>query len=90
MIPVAIRLAGLFGFNLSPLIAGAIVYSLAAGALAGVVIKIRRDGYARAIADIAAQDKGAIDAASKGRATFRACVDSGGVWDTTSGKCQRG
>lgn len=49
--------------------------------------KIYNNGYSAAIAAIARQDQEAINAAKSARATFRSCVDGGGMWDATSGKC---
>lgn len=72
----------------------------AAGALAAIVLigwgihaKIFNDGYragySRALGDVEAADKGAIDASNHGRARVHACFVSGGVWDTARGACQR-
>lgn len=46
-------------------------------------------GYAAAIEAVAAQDKDAIDATEKARARVRDCRNSGGVWDTARGVCDR-
>lgn len=44
-------------------------------------------GYTRAINEIAAQDREAIDAADRARIRVRACRDAGGVWSTVEGIC---
>jgi hypothetical protein len=48
-----------------------------------------RAGYQRALDDIDAQDKGAVDASNRGRKPVRECFVAGGVWDTTRGTCIR-
>ncbi|MGX9389746.1 hypothetical protein ACWX0K_11030 [Nitrobacteraceae bacterium UC4446_H13] len=45
-------------------------------------------GYQRAINEIAAQDRRAIDAADQARMRVRYCRDTGGVWDATEGICR--
>lgn len=63
---------------------------LAAGAAyAGWHHHVYRQGWNAAVAAIARADKEAIDAALAARATYRACVDAGGVWDPTRGQCRR-
>lgn len=49
--------------------------------------KVFRDGYDRALADIAAEDKRAIGRATELRSTWRACRDRGGRWIQTEGRC---
>ena len=44
-------------------------------------------GYRRAIADVAAQDKGALDAVRKATSAVDDCNLHGGRWDTTRGVC---
>ena len=51
--------------------------------------KVFNSGWNAAIAAIAAQDKGAIDAARSARANWRSCVDGGGVWNASTGQCRR-
>jgi hypothetical protein len=47
-------------------------------------------GYARAIADIAAQDKKAIDAAKGARNAYFDCVNRDGMrWQQSTGECVR-
>lgn len=50
--------------------------------------KIWSRGYARAIADIAAEDTGAINAATQKRSTFLDCRSRGLRWDTGTGECK--
>ena len=51
--------------------------------------KVFNSGWNAAIAAIAAQDRRAIDAARSARANWRACVDSDGVWNASTGQCRR-
>ena len=51
--------------------------------------KVFNSGWNAAIAAIAAQDRGAIDAARSARANWRSCVDDGGVWNASTGQCRR-
>lgn len=61
---------------------------LAAAAAYGVWHhKVYQSGYARAIADIAAEDKRAIGAATEMRNTWRECRDRGGRWIQSEGRC---
>ena len=46
-------------------------------------------GYAAAIAHIAAQDKEAVDAVNKAVSNIADCTASGGLWRAASGKCER-
>ena len=50
--------------------------------------KVFNSGW-NAVAAIAAQDRGAIDAARSARANWRSCVDGGGVWNASTGQCRR-
>ncbi|WP_441280071.1 hypothetical protein [Bradyrhizobium sp. 63_E2_N1_3] len=49
--------------------------------------QVYRAGYVRALADIAAEDERAIGKATELRATWRACLDRGGRWIQSEGKC---
>jgi hypothetical protein len=71
------------------LIGGAI--ALAAG-VGWVALKAHytNQGYQRALDDIAADNKEAIDAAHQARERVRNCRASGGVWDAARGICDRG
>ena len=51
--------------------------------------KVFNSGWNAAIAAIAAQDRRAIDAARSARAHWRACIDSDGVWNASTGQCRR-
>jgi hypothetical protein len=51
--------------------------------------RVFNSGWNAAIAAIAAQDRRAIDAARSARAHWRACVDSDGVWNASTGQCRR-
>lgn len=48
------------------------------------------NGYADAIAAIARQDAKAIKAGQEARSAYRNCVDNGGMWVQSTGKCNRG
>ncbi len=50
---------------------------------------LRNDGRQSAIRDVAAQDKGALDAVDKARDSLAGCRASGGVWDRGNGACNR-
>ncbi len=80
-------------FRALPLWARAgIIVGAAAAVLAAYKIweyRVYHRGYDAAIAAIAAQDERAINAAKAGRDRYRTCVESGSVWDVTSGECQR-
>lgn len=65
------------------------IFAVVAAAYFGWKTHVYNNGWNAAIAAIAAQDKNAVEAARAARNTFRACVDGGGVWDVTNGKCQR-
>ncbi|MEY9466275.1 hypothetical protein ABH973_006688 [Bradyrhizobium ottawaense] len=49
--------------------------------------KVYQRGYARALADIAAEDRRAIGAATELRKTWAACRDRGGRWIQSEGRC---
>lgn len=49
--------------------------------------KVYQKGYVRALADIAAEDAGAINRATSMRQTWRDCRDRGGRWDQSEGRC---
>lgn len=66
----------------------AIVASLTA-IVGTIYYKIWSRGYAHAIADIAAEDRGAISAATQKRSAFLECRAGGMRWDTSTGECQR-
>lgn len=63
--------------------------ALALGSVYSVYSHIEGKGYARAIAEIAAQDEEAVNAAREARDRVRDCRNAGGVWDTTRGDCDR-
>lgn len=60
----------------------------AAGAVTWWSVHQHNKGYAAAIADIAAQNKEATDAAQEARARVRACNDTPGMrWDQVAREC---
>jgi hypothetical protein len=69
-------------------IIGGIVIAIL-GAYAGWHYTIYKRGYDKAITDIAAENKEAVDAANKARIRVRECYASGGSWDQSGGMCQR-
>jgi len=50
--------------------------------------KVYRDGYTRALSDIAAEDSRAIGRATQLRQTWQVCRDRNGQWDQSTGKCK--
>ncbi|MCK1282259.1 hypothetical protein IVB46_44295 [Bradyrhizobium sp. 61] len=80
--------AALSGSSL--LIKIAVGLGLVAGILAAYGVwhhKVYRNGYDRAISDIAAADSRAIGRAQQARAVWKNCRDSGKHWDQKAGKC---
>jgi hypothetical protein len=69
------------------LIGGAVVIAAALGGWGYCKVHYTKVGYARAINEIAANDRKAIDEADQARMRVRACRDAGGVWDVTQGIC---
>lgn len=67
-------------------LAGAV--AAVAGGIAWLQHRAWREGFDAAIAQIAAQDKEAIDAAELARERVRACRYGGGVWDAAAGECR--
>ncbi|OCC05094.1 hypothetical protein BA190_09265 [Labrys sp. WJW] len=59
------------------------------GFLGWIATALLEAGGQRELTRIEKQDRSAVDAAAKARNTRRACVDAGGVWDTSTGKCER-
>lgn len=49
--------------------------------------KVFKEGYTRALFDIAAEDTAAIKRATDLRATWKTCRDRGGKWDQSAGTC---
>jgi hypothetical protein len=77
---------------LSPMLRITIIGGGIAAILAGYGLwhhKVFNSGWNAAIAAIAAQDRRAIDAARSARANWRACIDSDGVWNASTGQCRR-
>lgn len=66
---------------------GGVAALAAGGAFVGVKVHYTNQGYQRALDDIAADNKEAIDAADQARARVRDCRTSGGVWDAANGIC---
>lgn len=75
---------------LRPLIPYLVMLIAAGGSVLGWGIYKYNQGHQAAINEIAAENKEAIDAATKARNVHRACVDTGRVWDTSTGKCSGG
>lgn len=63
----------------------------AAGGIGFVAVKVHYTniGYQRAMDEIAADNKEAKDAADQARDRVRNCRDTGGVWNTENGVCDR-
>jgi hypothetical protein len=49
--------------------------------------KVYRSGYTRAISDIAAEDKRAVDRAIAARSAWKDCRGAGRRWDQVEGRC---
>lgn len=73
-------------------------WRLLAGLAAGLAVIVAvwwvdSRGYERgseaAKSEITKQDRSAVDAANEASANRRLCVDAGGVWDITTGRCSR-
>jgi hypothetical protein len=80
----------LFGLSLPMVLGGALLaVSLLGGLYYAIDSNAEGRGWNKAIAAIAAKDKGAIDAARKLRSAADNCNDTGGVWDAARGKCDR-
>lgn len=60
------------------------------GGLTWVYVTIEHRGYNRAIEHVRQQDKAAIDAGAAGIRSVRSCRASGGMWNSATGKCERG
>lgn len=67
-------------------VAGALLAAIA-GAYSAWHYTIYSRGYDAAIADIAAENKEAVDAADKVRSQVRDCFDGGGDWDVVGRVC---
>lgn len=67
-------------------IVGVLVASVGGG-LTWLSVSQFNKGYNAAIADIAAENKEAVDAANKARQTVRDCNARGGGWDQSRGLC---
>lgn len=88
MIMIAIKaLLGSIGWVRIALYAGVAIGVITAG---GVIYhKIWERGYDHAIADIARQDKKAIDRATFARSGVLDCKSRGLRWDQSTGICER-
>lgn len=49
---------------------------------------IKDEGRREVLTDVNRTNQEASDAARKARSLVRDCFDAGGVWDTSSGKCE--
>jgi hypothetical protein len=75
--------------------AGLVTKLIVAGSIAAAALTaygvwhhhVWRNGYDRAIADIAAADSRAIGRAKDARARLRDCTESGKRWDQSTGRC---
>lgn len=73
-----------------PFIPYIVMIVAAGGSILGWGVYKYNEGYTAAINEIAAENKEAIDAAAKARELHRSCVNTGRVWDTSTGKCSGG
>jgi hypothetical protein len=77
--------------GLAPLVYKLIAVLVVLGLIGGVItwwsIHEYNAGYAAAIADIAAKDKGAVDAVNAAKAKVEECDRIGGNWSTVDGMC---
>lgn len=81
-------IAEFFAPFMTRIIAGAIIAALAGGGWFGVAIHYENKGYAKAIAAVAAKDKGAIDGVRQAKARVDECYGSGRTWNVTDGVCE--
>lgn len=67
---------------------GAGIALAAGGAFVAAKIHYENVGYAKAIAAVAAQDKGALDAVREATGKVDQCYAAGRGWDVVNGVCQ--
>lgn len=75
---------------LRPLIPYLVMTVAVGGSILGWGVYKYNQGHTAAINEIAAENKEAIDAAAKARELHRSCVNTGRMWDTSTGKCSGG
>lgn len=78
----------MFGFDLKlVLIAAAVIAAIGA---AGIIThNLKKQGYDNAISDVQKQTDKAGNAAIEGARSVDECLDSGGVWERSTGRCRR-
>jgi len=71
------------------LIGGLVVVAVIGGGISYWSVHQYNKGWNAAIASVAAQDQEAVDAVNKATSNIADCTNSGGVWRSSSGKCER-
>lgn len=82
-------IAEFFAPLVTRLIVGGVLVALAGGAWLGVAVHYENKGFAKAIAAVAAKDKGAIDGVNKAKRQVDQCYSGGGSWNVTDGVCEQ-
>jgi hypothetical protein len=80
-------ISGLAAKFATQLIIGGVVALIAGAGFLGFKVHYTNAGYQRALDDIAADNKEAIDAGNKAVGRVRACWNAGRVWNSTEGVC---
>lgn len=70
------------------IIIGAVIAALAGAGWLGVAVHYENKGYAKAIAAVAAKDKGAIDGVRQAKGRVDECYSSGHSWNSSDGVCE--
>lgn len=70
------------------IIIGAVITTLAGGAVIGAAVHYENKGYAKAIAAVAAKDRGAINDVHEATKQVDACYSAGRTWNVVDGLCE--
>jgi hypothetical protein len=81
-------IAAFFAPYLMRIAIGAAVAAFAGASWITVAVHYENKGYAKAIAAVAAKDKGAIDGVREAKARVDECYGSGRAWNVTDGVCE--
>lgn len=81
-------IAAFFAPYIARIIIGAVITAIAGAGWLGAAIHYENKGYAKAIAAVAAKDKGAIDGVRQAKARVVECYGSGRTWNVTDGVCE--
>lgn len=73
---------------LTQIVVAVVLALMAGGGFVAVKLHYEHKGYARAVHDVATQNREAVDAVNEVRGRVRACnADSGMRWDQVAGEC---